>query len=88
MTITYRAVLCCAVLGRYLTLTHNCHDTWVDSQANACLDNADCKMGDGDVCVDGRCAQDQLLGLTDFGKEVLFEMNRLGMLYPNPNLNP
>ncbi len=64
--------------ARYLTLTHNCHDTWVDSQANACLDNADCKMGDGDVCVDGGCTKNQLRGLTDFGNEVLFEMNRLG----------
>ena len=66
--------------ARYLTLTHNSHDTLVDSQANACLDNVDCKMGDGDVCVDGSCTKDQLLGLTDFGKEVRFEMNRLGML--------
>eukprot|EP00002_Diphylleia_rotans_P012812 TRINITY_DN2501_c0_g1_i1.p1 TRINITY_DN2501_c0_g1~~TRINITY_DN2501_c0_g1_i1.p1 ORF type:complete len:382 (+),score=76.77 TRINITY_DN2501_c0_g1_i1:71-1216(+) len=53
--------------ARYMTLTHNCHLTWVDS----CCENPA-----------------QIGGLSSFGKDVIFEMNRLGMLVDISHVTP
>ena len=53
---------------RYMTLTHTNTNAWADSSGNFFRTDFDPKM----YVVHG--------GLTDFGREVVLEMNRLGML--------
>ena len=53
---------------RYMTLTHTNTNNWADSSGNFFRTDFDPKM----YVVHG--------GLTDFGREVVLEMNRLGML--------
>jgi len=63
--------------ARYMTLTHQCNNEVADSAHNLCADNTDCRLG---TCDSGECTQDQTEGITEFGRVVLLEMNRLGML--------
>ncbi|KAK8397365.1 hypothetical protein O3P69_004822 [Scylla paramamosain] len=50
---------------RYLTLTHTCNTPWATSSV---------------VERTGHIAKNETFGLTDFGKKIVQEMNRLGMM--------
>jgi membrane dipeptidase len=63
--------------ARYMTLTHTCNNAVADSANNLCANDADCRAG---TCVNDTCSEPQTEGISDFGKIVLSEMNRLGMI--------
>jgi membrane dipeptidase len=71
--------------ARYLTLTHTCNNEIGDSSANGCADNNDCRKG---TCVSGTCSEIQTAGITEFGKETIREMNRLGMFVDLSHVSP
>lgn len=71
--------------ARYMTLTHTCNNEIGDSSENGCFDNYDCRVGS---CVSGACSETQKVGLTDFGRKVVREMNRLGMIVDISHVSP
>lgn len=57
---------------RYMTLTHNCHTPWADAAVG--------DTPDPDTKHDDKIVEKQVGGLNQFGKTVIMEMNRLGMM--------
>jgi len=74
---------------RYMTLTHACNNEIADSCDNGCASDVDCRLGICNTTLQPpRCTQLQNQGVTDFGRAVLLEMNRLGMLVDLSHVTP
>jgi membrane dipeptidase len=74
---------------RYMTLTHACNNEIADSCDNNCASDVDCRVGTCNTALNPAvCTQPQNEGITTFGRSVISEMNRLGMLVDLSHVSP